>query len=72
MAYTKKLFGIQITTMTKWWSPTVIRVSGDESVRGQIRQSKDGNLECDFPERMVLIANHQVGNHLVLAWESYC
>ena len=57
---TKQYFGIVATTMTQWWAPTVIRVSGDESVRGGLRKSGDGRLECDFPERMVLIANHQV------------
>ena len=38
----------------------MIRVSGDASVAGQIRQTEDGRLECHFPDRMVLIANHQV------------
>ena len=56
----KEAFGITITCMTKWWSPTVIRISGDESVSGQFRQLPDGRLECSFPERLVLIANHQV------------
>ncbi len=37
-----------------------MRVSGDKSVRGQLLQTLDGNLLCDFPERLVMIANHQV------------
>lgn len=47
-------------TMTQWWAPTIVRVSGDESVRGQLLQTLDGNLLCKFPERLVMIANHQV------------
>ena len=60
MALSKESFGLMITTATQWWSPTVMRISGDESVRGQLRKLPDGRLECDFPERMVMIANHQV------------
>lgn len=56
----KQYFGIVLTTMTYWWAPVTMRVSGDESVRGQLRKTEDGRLECDFPERLVLIANHQV------------
>ena len=60
MAMTKQHFGIVITTMTYWWAPVKMRISGDASVRGQLRKTEDGRIECDFPERMVLISNHQV------------
>ncbi|KAK7532707.1 acyltransferase-domain-containing protein [Phyllosticta citricarpa] len=72
MAVTKQHFGLLITTMTQWWSPTVVRVSGDESVRGQLRQTEDGRLECDFPDRMILVANHQIyTDWLYLWWSAY-
>lgn len=60
MALTKESFGLLITTMTNVWGPTTIRISGDHSVAGQIRRTPDGRVEFDFPERMVMIANHQV------------
>ena len=60
MALTKQSFGLLVTTMTHWWSPTLIRISGDASVAGQITQRPDGLVEFLFPERLVLIANHQV------------
>jgi lysocardiolipin and lysophospholipid acyltransferase len=60
MAMTKQHFSMVVTTMTYWWAPVTMRVSGDESVRGQMRKTKDGTMECDFPERMVLVSNHQV------------
>ena len=45
-------------------------ISGDESVAGQIRSTGDGGtgVELAFPERMVLVANHQVfkNSHPVL------
>ena len=37
-----------------------MRISGDGSVGGQFQQTPDGRLMCRFPERIVLIANHQV------------
>ena len=60
MALTKQSFGLLVTTMTQWWSPTVVRISGDESVAGQIKQRADGRVEFSFPDRLVMIANHQV------------
>lgn len=72
MALTKQTFGILITTITQWFSPTVIRVSWDESVRGQLRKTSDGRLETRFPERIVLLANHQIyTDWLYLWWTAY-
>ncbi|KAG9196091.1 hypothetical protein G6011_01212 [Alternaria panax] len=68
MAMTKQHFSIVVTTMTYWWAPVTMRVSGDESVRGQMRKNKDGLMECDFPERMVLISNHQIYTDWVYLW----
>jgi hypothetical protein len=60
MAFTKQSFGVLITTMTQWWSPTVVRVSGDKSIPKQLFRKGDGSLECRFPKRLVMMANHQV------------
>ena len=72
MALTKQSFGILLTSLVEWWSPTIIRVSGDKSVKGQLRLTKDGRLETDFPERLVMIANHQLySDWLYLWWIAY-
>ncbi|KAI5838899.1 acyltransferase-domain-containing protein [Morchella snyderi] len=72
MSRTKQNFGILVTTITQWWSPTVVRVTGDKSVRHQLKRTEDGRLECDFPERMILIANHQLySDWLYLWWIAY-
>lgn len=60
MALTKQSFGIIVITLAQWWFPTLMRVSGDASVASQLRKTADGRIECDFPERMIMIANHQV------------
>ncbi|KAK7567013.1 acyltransferase [Phyllosticta citricarpa] len=60
IAFTKQSFAVLVTTLTQWWSPTKVHVSGDASLPGQLVQRPDGSLECDFPRRIVLMANHQV------------
>ena len=42
------------------FAPTPIIISGDESVKDEIKASPDGRVETKFDERMVLIANHLV------------
>ncbi|KAK4157540.1 putative acyltransferase CST26 [Chaetomidium leptoderma] len=72
MSLTKQSFGLLITTMTHWWGPTTIRISGDASVADQIRKTEDGLVEFSFPERMVMMANHQIyTDWLYLWWVGY-
>ena len=72
MAFTKQSFGVLITTMTQWWSPTTVRVSGDTSIPKQLFKRTDGSLECRFPSRLVMMANHQLyTDWLYLWWISY-
>ncbi|KAI0199463.1 acyltransferase-domain-containing protein [Astrocystis sublimbata] len=72
MSLTKACFGLLITTMTQWWAPTLIRISGDASVAEQLSLTPDGRVQLDFPERMVLIANHQIyTDWLYLWWAGY-
>lgn len=72
MAVTKQSFALLSMSITQWWGPTKIRMSGDESVAGQIHQTPDGRVEFSFPERLVLIANHQIyTDWLYLWWAGY-
>lgn len=72
MAYTKECFAILVTCLTQWWAPTLVRVSGDSSMVGQLIKQKDGSLRCNFSERMVLMANHQLyTDWLYLWWIAY-
>ncbi|KAL4805997.1 protein prenylyltransferase [Aspergillus unguis] len=68
MASTKKSFGLVITALTEWGCPTYVRVSGDESVRGHIHLAEDGRLRTTFPERLVMISNHQVYTDWIYLW----
>lgn len=45
-----------------------MRVSGDSTMRGQLLQTVDGSLLCDFPQRMILIANHQIYTDWLYLW----
>jgi len=68
IAFTKQSWGLLTMTMTQWWAPTIVRVSGDSTMRGQLLQTKDGQLICNFPERMILIANHQIYTDWLYLW----
>ena len=37
-------------------------------MRGQLIQTTDGSLLCNFPERMILIANHQIYTDWLYLW----
>ena len=63
MAMTKRSFAITTSLMTHIWGPTTIRISGDESVAGQIEATPEGGVQFNFPERAIVIANHQVSRH---------
>jgi hypothetical protein len=72
MAYTKESFAILVTCLTQWWAPTVVRVSGDSSMVGQMTKLQDGSLQCNFSDRMVMMANHQLyTDWLYLWWIAY-
>jgi len=72
MAFTKQSFGVLITTMAQWWAPTVVRVSGDKTIPKQLFHKPDGSLECRFPKRLVMMANHQLyTDWLYLWWVAY-
>ncbi|KAG6143224.1 hypothetical protein E4U12_001658 [Claviceps purpurea] len=68
MAMTKRSFSLTITSMTHIFGPTTIRISGDESVKGQILPATGGGVEFKFPERMVMIANHQIYTDWIYLW----
>ncbi|KXT01952.1 hypothetical protein AC579_8058 [Pseudocercospora musae] len=72
MAWTKESFAVLMTTITQWWAPTVVRVSGDESMKGQLFQMDDGDLRCNFPHRLIMMGNHQLyTDWLYLWWIAY-
>ncbi|KAG5919667.1 hypothetical protein E4U42_006443 [Claviceps africana] len=68
MATTKQSFALTVTLMTHIFGPTTIRVSGDESVAGQILPTAGGGVEFRFPERIVMIANHQIYTDWIYLW----
>jgi hypothetical protein len=42
------------------FAPTPIIISGDESVKDEIKGTPDGRVETHFAERIVFVANHLV------------
>jgi len=68
IAFTKQSWGLLTMTMTQWWAPTTVRISGDSTMRGQLLKTVDGSVLCNFPQRMILIANHQIYTDWLYLW----
>ncbi|PHH63186.1 hypothetical protein CDD81_6237 [Ophiocordyceps australis] len=68
MALTKRHFSLLIILMTQIWGSTTIRISGDASVAGEIKPAKRGGVVFSFPERMVMVANHQIYTDWIYLW----
>lgn len=68
MALTKQSFAIALISIVRAFCPTTLRVTWDESMRGQLRRSENGLLETSFPERIVLMANHQIYTDWCYLW----
>lgn len=72
MALTKQSFAICLMAVVRVFCPTTLWVSWDESMRGQLYKTDTGLLESSFPERIVLMSNHQIyTDWLYLWWIAY-
>jgi len=67
-ALCKQHFALVLINLNDWWSPTVAYVTWDPSVAGQVQQTADGKISLTFPERLVLISNHQLYTDWVFLW----
>lgn len=56
----KSSTAVLLIGLNQWRAPTTAEISWDESMKGQIKWTSNGKIEFDAPDRMVLIANHQV------------
>lgn len=54
----KQSTALMIIVLNQLRAPTTVRITGEASITGQIHGGK--RLQLDFPDRMVLVANHQV------------
>ena len=66
--WSKGAYGQLLVFIAEIWAPTILRVSVDSDVDGFLdlnkivtRDSRGIVVGLDLPERMVLMANHQVG-----------
>lgn len=72
IARTKQQFGMVCVTITQWFAPTIVVVTGDESIAHQMKVGAYGRIETGFDERMILISNHQIyADWLFMWWAAY-
>ncbi|GIZ44957.1 hypothetical protein CKM354_000814100 [Cercospora kikuchii] len=66
----KSSTAVLLIGLNQWRAPTTAEISWDESVKGQIKWTSNGKIEFDAPDRMVLIANHQIYTDWIYLWWS--
>ncbi|KAF2109747.1 acyltransferase-domain-containing protein [Lophiotrema nucula] len=66
----KEMCALLLFALNQWASSCTVKVSGDASVRHQIRSAPEGQIILDFPDRLVLIANHQIYTDWIFLWWS--
>lgn len=69
-AKAKGLYAMVLITLNQWCSPSMVKISGDLDIKSQIRRTTSGNVVLDFPDRIVLVANHQIYTDWVFLWWS--
>ncbi|ODQ54559.1 acyltransferase-domain-containing protein [Saitoella complicata NRRL Y-17804] len=65
---TKQSFGLICVFITQYFAPTKMVVTGDTDMAGQLRKTEDGRLSSVFPQRAVVIANHQIYSDWLYIW----
>ncbi|ODQ67319.1 acyltransferase-domain-containing protein [Nadsonia fulvescens var. elongata DSM 6958] len=69
MDYTKQSFGILLTFCTQIFTPTTMKISGDESMKGMFAINPfDKTLETKFGDKAIIIANHQIYSDWIYLW----
>jgi lysocardiolipin and lysophospholipid acyltransferase len=67
-ALCKQHFALVLVSLTGWWTPTTAYVTWDPSVAGEVQQTASGDIKLSFPERLVLISNHQLYSDWIFLW----
>lgn len=68
MAKTKNSFCLMLLAATQVFAPTRAKISWDSSMQGHFQKLSDGSIRSLFPERIVLIANHQIYTDWSFLW----
>lgn len=66
-AVVKESTALLLLSLNQWRTPMIAQVSSDSSIQGQIRKTPGRKIIFDFPDRIVLIANHQVSDSYTIS-----
>ncbi|OAL42539.1 putative acyltransferase [Pyrenochaeta sp. DS3sAY3a] len=69
-AIVKESTALLLLGLNQWRAPSRAMISGDLSVKEQIKKLPNGKVALDFPDRIVLIANHQIYTDWIFLWWS--
>jgi 1-acyl-sn-glycerol-3-phosphate acyltransferase len=67
--HTQRCFGILLVAINQFFAPSNFVITVDKSAAGVLKQSWNGaKVELDMPERLILIANHQIYADWLYVW----
>ncbi|RIA82640.1 acyltransferase-domain-containing protein, partial [Glomus cerebriforme] len=67
--HTQRCFGILLVAINQFFAPSNFVITLDKSAKGVLKQSWNGaKVELDMPERLILIANHQIYADWLYVW----
>ncbi|PKY48579.1 acyltransferase [Rhizophagus irregularis] len=67
--HTQRCFGILLVAINQFFAPSNFVITVDKSAKGVLKQSWNGaKVELDMPERLILIANHQIYADWLYVW----
>ncbi|GAM85596.1 hypothetical protein ANO11243_036030 [Dothideomycetidae sp. 11243] len=69
MAWTKESFAVLMGTMTQLWAPTVVRVTGDDSMKEQLFQMPDAYTN-KMHGRIYIILKESLKNVPIFGWSA--
>ncbi|KAF0439675.1 acyltransferase-domain-containing protein [Gigaspora margarita] len=62
--HTQKCYGILLVTITQFFAPCEVIITTDESAKGVLSPT----CKFNFPDRMILIGNHQIYADWIYIW----
>ncbi|RHZ70587.1 hypothetical protein Glove_269g37 [Diversispora epigaea] len=69
--YTQRCYGNILVSMNQFFAPSKFIITVDKSAKNIVSTWSDGNnskFELDMPERLILMANHQIYADWIYIW----
>ncbi|CAJ0647930.1 9792_t:CDS:2 [Entrophospora sp. SA101] len=66
--HTQRCFGILLVSINQFFAPSNFIVTTDKSAKDIIKITRNNSVKLELPERIILIANHQIYADWIYIW----